>query len=124
MPGMLDLTTLSGRGDNHRSGFHSYASGPQINGLVFACMTEMIMSVPFFRGITFTSCLPSAAFTGHIKGSDVSSKDLRVARKWATVRGQCHVEVAYVLNAVGAGGNSLSVSRITASRYGRSMSVS
>jgi hypothetical protein len=66
-----------GRGDNHRSGFHSYESGPHSSGSRLQLMIDTIVVV--FFGTTI-SCitLPSTPVMGVESGSTAFSRALKV----------------------------------------------
>jgi len=76
MPGTGASVIVSGRGDNHRSGFHSNESGPHSAGSRLKLMIEMMTVVSFG---TIISCIsrPSTPVIGVDSGRTVSLRALK-----------------------------------------------
>lgn len=75
-PGICAWVTVSGRGESHRSGFHSSASDPHIAGLQFAARMPTVISVPLGTKISFNKD-PSVALMGDESGIIMSFRVLR-----------------------------------------------
>ena len=71
--------TLGGRGASQRSGFHSFASGPQIAGSRFDPSMLIQMVVPAGTKSSLMG-LPSVPVIGSESGRTASSSELRVQR--------------------------------------------
>lgn len=67
----------SGRGDGHRSGFHSQESGPQRVGSRLMDIMETTTSVSFGT-VTWVISPPSTPLIGVEKGNIISSRALKM----------------------------------------------
>ena len=76
--------TASARGDNHRSGFHSYESGPHKAGSVLQLLIDIMAVVPFGTTISLIS-RPSIPVTGVYRGSTASFRTLELNYKLISV---------------------------------------
>ena len=140
MPGIRALTTESGRGYSHLSGFHSRTSGPQNSGFRLQPMIEMNTCVPFGMGSSAMSS-PSRPLTGAANGKKMSSWTLVTHIKLRIV---LTGHITHTLSMTETGGclgnhkmsmlnkiifiqrysHNRSVSRQMASRYGSETSIS
>ena len=76
-PGMRASSKVCGAGCSHRSGFHSYASGPQSARLQLLAWMLARTHAPVGTGSEFMS-EPSFATTGLRSGSDMSLEALLI----------------------------------------------
>lgn len=90
----------SGRGDSHRSGFHSSASEPHRAGFRFEALIPTTISVPSGTKISFIID-PSVALMGADSGITISFRVLRYELK---VNSCTEKNSAYILGACVRGG--------------------
>ena len=69
--------SASGSGASHRSGFHSFASGPHSAVFVLCPSTPMMISVPLGMGISLIS-VPSRPRMGEESGRTTSLIGLQI----------------------------------------------